>query len=729
MCRRGLLPLRVRAGGKVPVDQGWSEASWDAGEIDRMFAEGEFNVGLRCGPQPCGWNLVVIDVDVAHDGLAVWTALCAEHGGIPGTVVHITPSGGLHIFFLSPVEIRNSARQIAPGVDVRGSGGQVVFPPSWRVVDGVRRLYTEADRGLWRPGVVVAEMPDWLVGLCLGQVERSVARHPSGNGHAGPADWLRDHWDWVGVLVDQGHTLVRRSDRDVYFAHPSATSDHSAVVHLDSNMMNAWSTNMPRHPRGLVNGDGSVPWSPFDWFVATEFGYDVRAASAEINRRRGVVVAGTRPWTVGDPGSGTVAGSAAVPVGDTVHHDLYLPGSVWEFSDLLSTMFSTALSRQVCPDAVLSAWLSMYATTIPMNVWLPAVVGANAPLNLFGVVAGLSGRGKTSAMSLAGDLLGDPGNPDIRLRQGLRSGEGLITKVLRRRKGDDDTAPAHYVGVHVHYDEGGALARQVNQTTSTIMPYMNTAWSGAGTVGGGRADSDLGFPASQVRICATIGVQFGIGANLFVGEAATLGFPQRLLWLMADRHPALQDVEMPDEIVPVSPLSVPFLAHAEFTRPTLLELPRAVRQEIWDWSKGVPDPYDSHLMNLRLRIAAVLMIAHGAGTDDFTAFWDLSGDLCHTHRAVRGAFVNSIAHLTTQRNRSLGQGDEERKQAAYEYALDRAVESLMAKLTGHRVMNLRQVKDHLRAWHRRSQIHYREVIERAILLGMIDYCDGGIRKI
>jgi hypothetical protein len=70
-------------------------------------------------------------------------------------LTHGTPRGGEHLAFRDPpdVEIRNSQGRIAPGVDVRGTGGYVIVPPS----EG----YTIKHNG------PLADMPQWLVTACL----------------------------------------------------------------------------------------------------------------------------------------------------------------------------------------------------------------------------------------------------------------------------------------------------------------------------------------------------------------------------------------------------------------------------------------------------------------------------------------------------------------------------------------------------------------------------------
>ena len=82
----------------------------------------------------------VIDLDgVAHggpDGLVAWDKLTANHPS-PATRTHETPNGGVHLLYRydpqRPVTNRRGA--LPEGVDVRGDGGYVIWPPS-RLPDG-----------------------------------------------------------------------------------------------------------------------------------------------------------------------------------------------------------------------------------------------------------------------------------------------------------------------------------------------------------------------------------------------------------------------------------------------------------------------------------------------------------------------------------------------------------------------------------------------------------------
>jgi hypothetical protein len=126
-CGRADCPPRTR--GKHPVISAWQRAQLDLDAADRMLISNwRFNVGLRCGAQPNGRFLVVVDVDGPRDLLA---PLEEEHGAFPATLTARTGSGGLHFYYWvrEGVEIGNRVG-IVPHVDIRGRGGQVVAPPS-----------------------------------------------------------------------------------------------------------------------------------------------------------------------------------------------------------------------------------------------------------------------------------------------------------------------------------------------------------------------------------------------------------------------------------------------------------------------------------------------------------------------------------------------------------------------------------------------------------------------
>lgn len=91
----------------------------------------------------------VLDVDPRHGGDRWWIANMHR---LPATRMQRTRSGGLHTMFQADSRVRNSASKIAPGIDVRGSGGYVV----WWTAEGCE--VSEAPLAPW---------PTWLLRRAL----------------------------------------------------------------------------------------------------------------------------------------------------------------------------------------------------------------------------------------------------------------------------------------------------------------------------------------------------------------------------------------------------------------------------------------------------------------------------------------------------------------------------------------------------------------------------------
>lgn len=86
------------------------------------------NIGVATG---LGSRIVVLDEDPQNGGDKSLAALIARHGPLPRTPCQRTGGGGRQFFFDAGSEpFTNSASKIAPGMDFRAEGGQVVLPPS-----------------------------------------------------------------------------------------------------------------------------------------------------------------------------------------------------------------------------------------------------------------------------------------------------------------------------------------------------------------------------------------------------------------------------------------------------------------------------------------------------------------------------------------------------------------------------------------------------------------------
>jgi putative DNA primase/helicase len=87
------------------------------------------NIGIATGALG---GIVVLDADFPKKGDVGLTTLLERLGldAMP-TTMEVNTGAGVHFYYKYDVDdIRDSASQIAPGIDVRGAGGQVVSAPS-----------------------------------------------------------------------------------------------------------------------------------------------------------------------------------------------------------------------------------------------------------------------------------------------------------------------------------------------------------------------------------------------------------------------------------------------------------------------------------------------------------------------------------------------------------------------------------------------------------------------
>lgn len=124
---------------------------WQTGGQDVSTFRARSNLGVLTG-EPAGF--FVLDVDVP--GLPAFRELLDEHGALPVTRMHRTGGGTYHFFFKQPdFDVTNRRGTLPKGIDARGTGGQVVLPPS------------RSAKGLYEVGsrAVIADAPDWLLDM------------------------------------------------------------------------------------------------------------------------------------------------------------------------------------------------------------------------------------------------------------------------------------------------------------------------------------------------------------------------------------------------------------------------------------------------------------------------------------------------------------------------------------------------------------------------------------
>lgn len=300
----GLRVLPIKPGRKHPPMNSWQHAATNETKTIGNWFNGLYRdcgVGLALGPQPCGLYLFAVDIDT-HDPTADgWEALHdleQTHSPLPDTWRSLTGAGGGHLIYSVPpgVTVRNqqaSGNRIAPGIDVRGEGGQIVVAPTTHP-DTQRAYAWEHDYAPWdRP---VAEAPAWLVELVADPpaVSTPTATQSSNLHAAGTVfDLHRADWNWETELLNRGWTICGNRGTDTYWARPGKDrrAGHSAVLHQPDGPLVIFTTEMPPQwqPAGTRTADGGGwAFGPFGFYAATHHNGDRTAAAAALHATYGL---------------------------------------------------------------------------------------------------------------------------------------------------------------------------------------------------------------------------------------------------------------------------------------------------------------------------------------------------------------------------------------------------------------------------------------------------------
>lgn len=165
--------------GKIPAikaGKGHRDATDDPDQI-RSWWSGEYlgyNIGIATGSASGFW---VLDVDggegkSGHESLA---ELEAKNGSLPATVWQTTGNGKHFLFRVADGKnIRISSGKVGQNLDVRGDGGYIVAAPS--IHPGTKKAYQWQEDSFSISAI--AEAPDWLVRLAMGDDEPVISPNP-----------------------------------------------------------------------------------------------------------------------------------------------------------------------------------------------------------------------------------------------------------------------------------------------------------------------------------------------------------------------------------------------------------------------------------------------------------------------------------------------------------------------------------------------------------------------
>ncbi len=198
--------IPIPPGSKHPKEHpAWEKAgTTDTDRIRHWWTNApNHGIGILTGPESGIW---VLDVDVSGDktGDETLAELEDAYSPLPPTYEVITGSGGRHLYFAWPSghDIRNSASDLGPGLDVRGAGGQVLAPPT--VHPNGQRYEHEASSPL-----LLAPAPGWLVSLVEHQERERTSRSTANAGTPGtrPGDQWAATITWAQLLEPDGWTF------------------------------------------------------------------------------------------------------------------------------------------------------------------------------------------------------------------------------------------------------------------------------------------------------------------------------------------------------------------------------------------------------------------------------------------------------------------------------------------------------------------------------------------
>jgi hypothetical protein len=735
----GLCPIRAKVdGSKAPLRPWKQNIGGERPGLDDVMVDFKDwpNIGLVCGA--VSDRLVLVEFEgrfMEHFTEAAQRLEAADLGSVWESWLdgycEKTPGNGLHVLIHvggdgpvpGNIKVASDASHQTL-IETRGEGGFVIIAPSNGSTHESGRAWERISGSFEEIAWTTPEEFAAVLGVLASfNVERVVPPVPPvpQRTFEGESQWPQFLASFGSVpeeLERRGWTQVGQDAKGTHWKRPGKPEPgHSGSVNA-SGRLYVFSSSTPLTPS---DQEHDRTYDTLDIILAYELGRNPTEAdrTARFREWRGGTIP---PLRVASP---------QVSGGDTGEDDsspsLWLPPEFWDLRPVLRAIHDASLRQQRSPEGVLGAFLSSYATTVPMSIKLPDIVGVASPLNTYCALVAKSGGGKSTSMALALDLLGWNANRnhDVLLDCSLRSGEGLIT-LAQRPKTKDDPDPGYRNAVQVCFDEGGTLSAQASRTGSTTLSYLNTAWAGLKIVGGAKAAESGSFPSSLVRICAIIGVQFGVCANLFTGEAASYGFPQRLLFFGMN-NPILRTLDPEAEHdKAVGPVDVQFWDHGEFIHNQMpLIVPRDIRVEAkrWDIRNGLGEiaGLDGHQMLLQLRTASLFALMDGRGTLT-NQDWEIADAICTTSRTIRDQLVRSIGDVSLNRAKARGVEQYVQAEAADSEWLHGKAQRLFRHLYGAAEgMNRKELRSKLGS---NERSRFDDIVRHAEACGWIVHKDG-----
>lgn len=691
---RGLRLVPVEHHTRTAILSEWqANASNDLSFIDKHWASGRNNIGLCCGPQPAGWNVLMIDVDIQNGGDRTLAALEAEYGKIDRSTLcfHRTPSGGVHLFFNVPPGMAVTGTNVlGPGIDARGGHednrgcGYGVLPPSEAPSKNPETMGEILPYGAG-PGQGLLDRdpgpaPQWMLDKITEylnppkrEIQASIDRHPSNNGSRlneddNPWNWIRDNVAWEDKLLQHrwspcGGQYWTRPDK-------SPSEGHSAQLHDDGRLA-IWTGEIPNEivALGKRQVDGGVSISLADFITAYEFGGDRTAFGRYI-----------RLEMMPKPPEFHVEHVEVLPDRLTVAPDEVviqpqLTMEFWQAREQLEHIYRYAKAHRLSPEALLVHLFARYSAGVHPK-WRLDMEGT---LDFMGVVISPTGAFKTQAAKWVRHLYPGPMKKEVRYDLPAPSGEGIAESFMVTDPDNKGERKVGFQSAHFLVDEGKNLTAAGERLGSTVFPVLCSAWAGE-SIGNLNADKDKRriIAPSEVRVSAVINIQKVNSQQMTSSFLTSIGFAGRMVFVMAT------DPQVPD-VRPPSPgmLHLPNWSDAP-TYSGTIEYPEIAWETIDQRALAVHrdqiaiDPRESQRTHQQGKIAGLLALMD-ARTSIVNDDWLLAGTVCD-HSLATLRYLDAW-HATTE---GQVQTKKVREQVEHEAALgdERVIQRLIRWILG-----------------------------------------------
>lgn len=703
--------------GKHPLYRNWQKVPitelgvWNAIAGWRMARGLPTNVGLATG-RPSG--VFALDVDPKNGGLRTLQEYETQGRLLPPTWEQHTGGKGLHCLFTMPADFEptNATGRLGAGLDIRGTGGQIVLAPS------------VTDKGAYEVtrDVIPWAAPHWLLDDIrpMPYDRPAVVHHDPQTVDARGGAYAARARD--AVLRELATESSSRNSRAFVVAcrlHELLNAgwlDYDATYDAYLVAAEQASGNKP-DPFGQQEADGvwrnaahrtmdkAAELPPDTWGgERLDFPQGPAASSGSSGQP---VSAG---FTFAEPGQAPTS-STTLPGGSAT--GLNLPAEFWGARPVLKQIQLAAHSRLVGADVVLHSVLTRLSALWPYQLKINNGIKDGACANLFSATVGPSGSGKTSGISVARALLPRPpwlDRAEFADDRPLGTGEGIAevymgTKSVPKRdehgvplqdlKGAVKTEKVRAQVINnalMHADEGEALAKLIERSGATVGETLRRAWVG-GTIGqsNGRVETTRVIEQGRYSLGMLIGFQPETAQPLLADSAA--GTPQRFLWCWAS-DPTIPDEDVPDPgpLRDVWPASQPdgnaWIIGAAIAdlRPVTFDpaIIAEIKPEVRAVARGelVLPPLDSHRPLMLVKLSTLLAQLDGR-RDVTTEDWRLARIVWDTSRRVQDhlvAFGQAMAGKAAADRRAAYSAQELAVLDATEAREDQAVERVAIQM-------------------------------------------------